>query len=281
MPSSGQLAIYCNRAKSFHLESPGPESCKICSHLMQKNKYTPTVACLCSHKVTISNVNSTAAGSPEMSVNFYQATYCHAPVNFYQTTYCHAPVNFYQTTYCHASLNFYQATYCHAPHNSILHTHCGGGVLNKLCIGRSENKYWDQVRKSANKIAGKGMVQYNSVSMFVTASTDRTVTDIRITNTGIYCHCDMPNWFLNLQNTCNMNIKYPQITQNKEQFTFSKIHFWKHKTILLPWNTFRPNISSCRHILNTNIQQYFCALINTICKNLGNNRYSVMWYFVF
>jgi hypothetical protein len=86
------------------------------------------------------------------------------------------------------------------------------------------------VRKSANKIAGKGMVQYNGISMFVTASTDRTITDIRITNTGIYCHCEMPNWFLNLQNTCNMSTKYPQITQNKEQFTFSKTHFWKHKT---------------------------------------------------
>jgi hypothetical protein len=46
-------------------------------------------------------------------------------------------------------------------------------------------------------------------------------------------------------------------------------------------NTFRRNICSWRHILNTNIQQYFYALINTICKNLGNNRYSVMWYFVF
>jgi len=24
------------------------------------------------------------------------------------------------------SVNFYQTTYCHVPHNSILHTHCSG-----------------------------------------------------------------------------------------------------------------------------------------------------------
>jgi len=40
------------------------------------------------------------------------------------------------------------------------------------------------------------MVQYNIESMRVTESTDKTITNIRIMNTGIYRHCEMPNWFI-------------------------------------------------------------------------------------
>jgi hypothetical protein len=50
MPSSGQLAIYCNQAKSFHLEYRGPESCRMCSYLMQKNTCIATGSCLYTHK---------------------------------------------------------------------------------------------------------------------------------------------------------------------------------------------------------------------------------------
>ena len=50
MPSSGQLVIYCNQAKSFHLESRGPEICKIWPYVMQKNMYIPMKARLSSHQ---------------------------------------------------------------------------------------------------------------------------------------------------------------------------------------------------------------------------------------
>jgi len=59
--------------------------------------------------------------------------------------------------------------------------------------------------------------------MTVTASTDKTNTNIRIMNNGIYCHCDTTNWLLkNLQMTSNMSTKYPHITQNKEHFLLVK-----------------------------------------------------------
>ena len=125
MPSSGQQAIYCNRAKSFHLESPDPESCKICSYLMQKI-YTSLLLLVCALKQwryrmwTV--LQQKAAGSSEMSINFYHTTYCHIP------------------------------------HKNNLQTHCDGGILNKLWTGRWENNYQDQVRKSTNITAGKGMV---------------------------------------------------------------------------------------------------------------------------